>query len=1661
MSKRIHHIHTSSQLSLSLKKPHNENINSKSQKSNVCHLLSVIWYFLNLIKNIGNQIVIKNVVGVILLLSAMSMQAQLKPVSSSVQFSPPYTTKYANFLSPISNSIKSTITLNDLSEPSIDIRLHLTIEGEGVTLETKENFVPLKRFTLTAGIPLTIEGADIVEYFNPNNLEFSGISRQNFVNQGRFEEGNYTFTIEAVEYNSGKVISNAGMAVVWLKLNDEPTMILPQMESVLEINGTQNIQFQWQLNTPTAVGTPFVPNYKFFLYEVMESEQDPLYAFNNGKTILVYESENLLTTSLLYGPAHPILDVGKRYAYRVQAFDPSGENEFRNDGYSPFSWVYYGYPENGVIDLASPSQGRLFRKNDSRTFTWKAPDNLLEGQHYEFTLKIITLEGKDEDYIPEQTEMDFSAAWYQKSYTTKTRNQWTEEVPTFTTDKLYAWQVTAKTGKQTIAASPIQTFKGPLSVDLVRIGQHWLYITSLENADLNNLKGKGKIKLFESDTDSSLTKVDFEGLQVYNKNGGLFRLSEGAIEQDITDGVSFPIKPRNNENESSLFVPTKVKLDKKGLYVQGNAAWTFPHPVKGSSELVKITSESSGWLNFDRYKPFGRLKLVHEGLLELIDPDGFAVAIDPSSDILLYEDEYEIKLDGTIYFPTQVRSASGERVHVDFKRKEQFYYIEQDNYPLSEALSPIENVRLSLTTDAYIFDLSSLKSPNNIQDKDWKGFYFKYHDLNLEKDLDSKNQIKLTQTITENIVQNNANNRCYIDGGGLQFYWEKDFKEERVGRFNTFKSKVNVLKIEIEDNHVKESSFTGSISLPVIDPSLDYFYTVPLEENGFASGYLNQSLENQFFVYNPYGGENKINMTIKRAVFENQDHLDLVVDIQIPALANHKLQNIKDFHVYGDDYIGFKERNGSYKLPDRPIVDYNGYPLSLLEIGAALHKGDYVFSYQCEMKMGEGFTGENDKTPFFFVHSFMPVSEEIKQISLAKRIPPMLPIEDRPLDLDQKKLYAEKFTIKYEDEVVKFESEVELRRDDPDWGDVFRGMVAGELKVPGSIRVGGSFTFGNKGFDYFYLDAYYVDELGTGVVLFPGVASIVGAEGWIYHHMDVVDGQIKLDQQNKIGFNLFGQFTDTQKGAKYQLDGAMSFTSKTKDLKITGDASFINTNLRSPGGDAKKQAMEHAAKTVAKEALKALGGIDETITIGGVNVRLQLTESSGAIGLAQNGFDVKVLGDIAATPLAGLDFSKGQTALQLRADVRGSGSVNFKQGDLSSRISYFPNTGGAFGLSYQNYTLDADANTQTQKGNLTFKLGDNGTTIARADALNETGYFEFSNGDADFRMLGDAKNQKGSLFLETGGHSLDLSADAKLEKGNGRFVYDAPEGEISLGVGLNKAEGNASLSFSYPEYEADVFADKSGIIKLDSKIQEQKVYIEGDVTTQKGKMRALIEGDSASGWLDAIDRAGGIMYSNDDFYVSAEGNHSRKSGKIHFEQDDLRIKAAADPKELTGNIDLLVEGNEVKGNFTVEQQDLYINTQGVLLSAFNDYDSTALTITKDDVLFSVGGQPEDKKGFVWLKEAENELFLKANQPEKTGEFRMSYDNIKAGAAVTPSLKSANFAMDDLSMEAWVAGTDSGMISLVEQENQYKIRVSKEGQNHLNCLLYTSPSPRDA
>ncbi len=283
----------------------------------------------------------KAILFVLLVASQVESVGQVFPVQSTVQLTPPYSLYLSDYAAPGSERLRVTAFLIDATRPELNVRFRLRIEGNGIKIETKPEFMP-PPVTLLGGVPLQLISSDLAAYFDPRNLNFTGITQREIEQRGALPEGLYQFCFEVVEYNRGVKISNTGCAVAWLILNDPPIVNVPADNEKIRIQDPQQVIFQW---TPRHRGTPnsaFNAEYDFKLVEVWPSTRNPNDAILTSPVIFQTTTSE---TTIIYGPAETPLEPGRRYAFQLRAHAYAGADElslFKNNGYSQVYTFVYG-----------------------------------------------------------------------------------------------------------------------------------------------------------------------------------------------------------------------------------------------------------------------------------------------------------------------------------------------------------------------------------------------------------------------------------------------------------------------------------------------------------------------------------------------------------------------------------------------------------------------------------------------------------------------------------------------------------------------------------------------------------------------------------------------------------------------------------------------------------------------------------------------------------------------------------------------------------------------------------------------------------------------------------------------------------------------------------------------------------------------------------------------------------------------------------------------------------------------------------------------------------------------------------------------------------------------------------------------------------------------
>ena len=886
---------------------------------------------------------------------------QTYPVTTTTILTPPYSAYVSDYVAPGSNILKCNFVFNDFREPSWQVRLRLRIESPDLRLETRADFKPTSPITVTPGVAVPLSGSDLEQYFDFKNLTTLGSATAAFQQNGRFPEGAYTFCIEILDYQTGVLLSNTSCATAWIRLNDPPKVITPQCGAFIDPTMPLNIPIQWQLSNAISPNATLGTEYKLVVYEVTDPYANPFTSIVNGKVLQIFESDALTQTTFIYTSAMPALDVGKTYVYQIRAQDVGGRDLFKNNGLSEVCWFHYGYPENAKTTLLSPADEKTFKKSEYPYFRWSAPDLRLRNQPFIYDLKIVQL---NEEQDPKEA-IEQNPSWHVER-TTKTVSDKGMDISVkrfLKPLKQYAWQVTTQSGNQTVARSEVRRIYGPPLVEQFYAGSHIIIVKKATSSDSLNFSGIGKVRVSEKDS----MLVDFSGLKL-KRIVNYWVLTDGEIYKEYENPKPILLQPKNSLNGTAAFHPKAFRFNKSEFALLGEVKWALPHAVK-SGEVAYVTSEQV-WLNYDKYKLLGSAKLSKQNQFELLDPYQFSLQLNPESDFLIGNDQFELRAKGDIQFPEKIKGKQKGRVKVPFPKTGQLFYFENLPVVVENDILVVENTRIYLKPKKVTIDLAEDKSPGNQTGNNfWKGVYIHEYDLQYLSSTDKFSQISFKKDVTHNFLLEEARpTNSWIDANGLNLELSKDFSNDALV-FNSFAGVVNHLNLTVERNTISNSELIGGILIPVFSASENFKFTVPITDEGFRPGYLND-IEDKSFTFNKGAGEQEINLIIKRGVFADQRLIDMVIDLEWPAMSV-TASAVTGFKAWGDYRIGFLNPNGGRALDQQLQGTLSGYPVTIDAISAGSGAGLYSFVASAKVQLSEDVSGGNGP-PSINVYTIMP-----------------------------------------------------------------------------------------------------------------------------------------------------------------------------------------------------------------------------------------------------------------------------------------------------------------------------------------------------------------------------------------------------------------------------------------------------------------------------------------------------------------------------------------------------------------------------------------------------------------------------------------------------------------------------------------------------------------
>jgi len=270
---------------------------------------------------------------IVLMLMRQFADAQQYAVTASTQIIPPYSVYLPDYVVPGSDKMRVILVQNDLTRPSYDVILRMTIEQNGVLImRTSARFNP-RPLTLSAGVPTIISGVDLTDYLNSDNIDFTGgFSRETYEKNKALPEGAYRITFTAFDYRRPTLqVSNPGANIFYFRKNDPPLLNLPICGSRVEKRDPQFLTFSWSSRSSATPVEGSVTEYIFSLYEIKPKGSNPDYIIRSARPLYTITTEN---TNIIYGPGEPALIDSMEYAWIVQARDRSGRDAFSNQGYS-------------------------------------------------------------------------------------------------------------------------------------------------------------------------------------------------------------------------------------------------------------------------------------------------------------------------------------------------------------------------------------------------------------------------------------------------------------------------------------------------------------------------------------------------------------------------------------------------------------------------------------------------------------------------------------------------------------------------------------------------------------------------------------------------------------------------------------------------------------------------------------------------------------------------------------------------------------------------------------------------------------------------------------------------------------------------------------------------------------------------------------------------------------------------------------------------------------------------------------------------------------------------------------------------------------------------------------------------------------------------------
>ena len=473
------------------------------------------------------------------------------------------------------------------------------------------------------------------------------------------------------------------------------------------------------------------------------------------------------------------------------------------------AWVFVVNAQTlGGISLTFPEDGHELTLREDKIFKWDCPDNYVDGNVYNYIIKIVKMErnGNPDDAIQNEAyfqyntdEVDYTRIWFEKLDTVY-----------FTSGQYFAWQVKAYSADTVFAESEAYWFKGPPPFEYFKSGSRTIYTTEFTRVDeaWDSLCGYGYTKL-SNHTPAKTVSVYFENIKA-EREGSYYYQRGGTIYGTYKD--TFNIKL----DDESVSITVPIYLD--SLILTENATTT---KCSFSPQLVidedTLTNNYNQWITLGSYdKPGGKF-LIND---TLIKNDQFIFDIADTSYIYLSDYKYYPGYYGQVEYVYQTDTFSF--AIPDAAKNITYFSSDFENaFNLTEQLNVI--------TSSCIVDCDKQKSPGAFNDSTkWQGLYF--NNLGIDQiTQDSTFVFKLTDNLNETVQRDSSAWLAYISNNKLYVDIDTTFGNPISNKYNYFNASYDHLKIN-NLNDTLEWDVTGVIEIPYLKDH-DFNFSIPCKNS--------------------------------------------------------------------------------------------------------------------------------------------------------------------------------------------------------------------------------------------------------------------------------------------------------------------------------------------------------------------------------------------------------------------------------------------------------------------------------------------------------------------------------------------------------------------------------------------------------------------------------------------------------------------------------------------------------------------------------------------------------------------------------------------------------------------------------------------------------------